>query len=147
MAFLLLAHTALVVACSVEPPPPPSDPALRSELGIADEVTIHRIDLSGRGDETRIVPPETEIRPGDVVQFVVLDHRVHLVRFEEARIAPVALGFLRETAQDNFPPLVEQGARLVLSFENAPIGSYPFRVEGNGPPVVGAIRVTDQPPE
>ncbi len=133
----------LTTGCATQEPPVPSDPELRAELGIPADVTIHRIDLSARGDETRVLPRETEIRRGEVVQFVVLDHRVHLVRFEEDRLTPSAVRFLRDTAQDSPPPLVEQGARLVLSFDGAPLGSYAFIVDGGGPPVVGEIRVTD----
>jgi plastocyanin len=124
-----------------EPPPPPSDPELRAELLIPDDVVIHRVDLSGRADLIRVIPTVTEAHPGDIVQFVVTDNRVHLVRFREDRIAGPRLEFLRATAQDRPPPLVERGARLVLTFEGAPEGSYYFEIEGNGTPVSGEIRV------
>ncbi len=120
-------------------PPPPSDPELRAELGIPDDVSIHRVDLSGRGDQTRLVPTEIHAATGDLVQFVVLDQRVHLLRFDTAGLSPEALAFLRSTEQDAPPPLLEQGVRLVLSFDGAPAGIYPFRVEGSGPPVRGRI--------
>ncbi|MEX0935474.1 MAG: hypothetical protein WD013_01130 [Gemmatimonadota bacterium] len=135
----------VAAACSGPEPQPPSDPELRAELEIADDVRIHRIDLSGRGSETRVLPPEVEVRAGDVVQFVVLDYRVHLVRFVEEELRPAAMEFLTRTGQDRPPPLVERGARLVLSFEDAPAGWYPFRVEGSGAAVRGEIRVL--PPE
>jgi plastocyanin len=123
-------------------PPPPSDPELREELGIPDEVPIHRIDLSGRGDLMRVVPPVTHAAPGDVVQFVVLDHRVHLVQFREERMSGELVEFLRSTGQDRIPPLMERETRLVLTFEDAPVGVYHFQVEGNGPPVDGEIRLS-----
>jgi plastocyanin len=128
-------------ACEGPPPPPPSDPELRAELGIPDEVVIHRVDLSGRGDLTRVLPAVTEAKPGDVVQFVVLDNRVHLLRFREELLQGARLDFLRTTTQDRPPPLVQRGARLVLTFEDAPEGTYYFQVEGNGAPVEGEIRV------
>ncbi len=131
----------MTFACGVEFPPP-SDPELREELGIPDHVPIHRVDLSGRGDDVRVIPTTVEARPGDVVQFVVLDRQVHLLGFLEDELSAEQLSFLRETSQDGFPPLVERGARVVLSFEGAPSGAYPFRVEGNGPPVDGVIRLT-----
>lgn len=127
------------------PPEPPSDPELRAELGIPDDVAIHRIELVGRGDWTRVLPQELAIHPGDVVQFVALDHRVYLVRFEESLLSRAALDFLRDTDQDSPPPLVEQGARLVLSFNDAPETSYAYRVEGSGSPVLGSIRVSSRP--
>jgi plastocyanin len=123
-------------------PLPPTDPELRAELGIPETVPIHRIDLSGRGDFTRVIPQLTEAGPGDVVQFVVLDHRVHLVSFRDELLRPDQIEFLRATSQARFPPLVEQGSRLVLSFEGAPAGDYSFYVEGNGPPIEAVIRVT-----
>jgi len=132
---------ALLSGCMPEPLPP-TDPELRAELGIPDHVPIHRIDLSGRADFTRVIPRLTEASPGDVVQFVVLDHRVHLVRFREELLRTDQIEFLRATSQDRFPPLVERGSRLVLSFEGAPAGEYSFQIEGNGLPVDALIRVT-----
>lgn len=140
---LLVAGCLLIGGgCNSPPPPPPSDPELRAELGIPDEVRIHRIDLSGRGDVTRIVPPLIEIRQGEVVQMVVADRRTHMIRFDEGMDLPL-WSFLEETDQTSFPPLLEQGAKIVLSFEGAPPGTYGFTDEGNGPPVRGEIRVTE----
>jgi hypothetical protein len=116
---------------------------LRAELGIADSVRIHRIDLSGRGDETRIVPTAIEIRTGEVVQMVVADRRPHLISFDEGLDAPMR-SFLEESGQTDFPPLLEQGAKIVLSFDGAPPGTYTFTDEGNGPPVSGVIRVIER---
>lgn len=118
-----------------------SDPELRAELGIPTETPIHRIELGGVQSENRVVPRVVEARPGDVVQFMVMDHRVHLIRFLEGDMAEPLLAFLRSTSQDRPPPLLDQGSRLVLSFEGAPPGTYPFSVEGNGNPVRGEIRV------
>ena len=139
----LLLALGLAVSCSFQESPPPSDPKLRAELGIPADVRIHRVDLSSRREQAQVLPRQTEIRPGELVQFVVLDHRVHLVRFDTEELSAPALEFLRETGQDSPPPLLEQGARLVLSFEDAPAGSYPFLVDGNGTPVSGEIRVAD----
>lgn len=130
----------LGLGCQVEAPPP-SDPELREELGIPDEVRIHRVDLSGRGELTRVIPERTTVAPGAIVQFVVLDNRVHLLRFLENQMEPALWEFLQKTRQDQFPPLVERGTRLVLSFESAPPGVYFFQVEGYGEPVMGEIRV------
>lgn len=131
-------------SCNSSQPSPPSDPELRLELGLPDEIPIHRIDVGDSGGETRVLPRVTEIRPGHVVQFVTLDHRVHLIRFDPAELDPVLLAFLRETNQDSPPPLVAEGSRLVLSFDDAPAGSYPFLVDGDGTPVTGEIRVVDR---
>ena len=132
-------------SCGSQAPVPPSDPELRQELGIPDEIPIHRIDVGDSGGGTRVLPRVTEIQPDHVVQFVTLDHRVHLIRFDPSELAPIPMAFLRETNQDSPPPLVAEGSRLVLSFEGAPAGSYPFTVDGDGTPVAGEIRVVDRP--
>lgn len=139
----LILALLLIAGCEGPPALPPSDPELRAELGIPDSVRIHRIDLSGRGDETRIVPPSIEIREGDVVQIVVADRRAHLIRFDEGLSAPLRT-FLDESGQTGFPPLLERGAKIVLSFDGAPPGTYSFIDEGSGPPVAGEIRVVDR---
>jgi plastocyanin len=126
-----------------EPPPPPSDPELRQELGIDDSVPIHQILLSGRGDRTRVLPAHLQIRSGDVVQFRVMDGRVHRVRFVTEELSSESRAFIEETGQTAPPPLVERDARLVLTFVGAPAGNYPFVVEGFGDPVVGGIRVVE----
>ncbi len=144
--FLFLLPALLALPGCIPEPPPPSDPELRAELGIPDEVPIHRFDLSGAGDATRVVPPLHEIREGDVVQFVVVDHRVHLLRFDLAALPPGGREFLEGTRQDAFPPLVDRGSRIVLTFEGAPEGRYPFTVEGSGPPVRGEVVVVAPTP-
>lgn len=121
--------------------PPPSDPELREALGIDDRTPIHQVLLSGRGDRTRILPAHLEVGPGDVVQFRVMDRRVHRVRFPLEDLAPAAREFLEATDQHSPAPLVERDARLVLTFAGAPPGIYPFWVEGYGAPVQGSIRV------
>lgn len=131
----------LVMSWACEPAPPPSDPELREALGIDDGVPIHEILLSGRGDRTRLLPAHVEIRSGDVVQFRVMDRRVHQVRFELEDAAPALRSFLVSSNQVAPPPLVERDARLVLDFTDAPEGRYPYVVEGYGEPVRGSIRV------
>jgi hypothetical protein len=126
------------------PAPPPTDPELRAELGIDDDVAIHRIDLAGREDEIRIVPRETAARPGDLVQVVALDHRVYLLVFDAAELGAAEWEFLRSTGQDSPAPLVERGSRLVVTFEDAPPGSYGFRVETGGSSASGVIRLEER---
>lgn len=133
----------LTSSCLPADAAPPSDPELRAELGIADDIVIHRVDLSASPSDTRILPRRTEIRRGGIVQFVALDHRVHLIRFDGAALSAPALDFLRASGQDRPAPLLREGARLVLTFDGAPAGAYPFRVEGPGGSVPGEIRVTD----
>ncbi len=123
------------------PDEPPSDPELREALGLGDGVPIHRVNVSGRGAETRLVPSQVPVEPGAVVQFVILDRRAHRIRFLPDSLSPDAHTFLVDTNQVESPLLVEQGSRFVLSFEGAPPGAYPFVVDGHGAPVWGWIHV------
>lgn len=135
---VVLAGTA--AACEAAAPPP-SDPELREALRLDDATPIHEVLLSGQGARTRVLPARITARPGDVVQFRVVDRRVHLVRFPLDELEEDARAFLERTDQASFPPLTERDARLVLSFRGAPVGDYPFVVEGPGEPVEGRIRI------
>jgi plastocyanin len=114
------------------------------ELGLDPETPIHSVLLSGRGDRTRVLPGHTTVKAGDLVQFRVMDGRVHLVRFQIDEMEVDAGRFLEGTGQSGFPPLTERDARLVVSFVDAPAGRYPFVVEGYGPPVSGSIMVEER---
>jgi len=116
---------------------------LRAELGIAEDVPIHRIDLSGWADRIRVIPRVTRAREGDVVQIVLLDHRVHLLVWEREALSAQQWAFLTDSGQDAFPPLVMEGSKIVLSMRGAPTGRYPFRIEGNGPGVPAELTIIE----
>lgn len=137
--------TALVLAalpggCDAEPGPR-TDPELTEALGVPPGTPVHRIDLSGQEGRIRVLPTAVDANPGDLVQFVVADTRVYSVAFLLEEMSSGQRAFLRGSLQEASPPLVEQGARFVLSFADAPPGEYPFVVEGYGTPVRGRIRV------
>ncbi len=97
--------------------------------------------LGGRGAREHIVPAQVELEPGDVVEFSTVDHRVHFLRFPEDSVTAQAWAFLVETGQEQSPPLVERGARFVVTFEGAPPGRYPFLSRGGGGVLSGVITV------
>jgi hypothetical protein len=142
---LVLLLLLLGAAACLREPPPPTDPELAEALGLPSSTPIHRVTLSGRGEDTRVLPTLLRVRPGDLVQFVTVDRRVYAVRFDLDALAPEPLDFLRATGQEGSPPLAAEGARFVVSLEGAPEGSYPFRVEGYGPAVEGIILVAFPP--
>jgi hypothetical protein len=76
--------------------------------------------------------------------MVALDHRVYLIAFDAPGLGAAESEFLRGTGQDSPPPLVERGSRLVLTFENAPAGRYPFSVETGGASSQGVILVEER---
>ena len=149
--FLLPRHPLLLIllllgaAGCLRDPPPPTDPELAEALGLPSGTPIHRVTLSGRGEDTRILPSLVRVRPGDLVQFVTVDRRVYAVRFDLDALTPESQDFLRTTGQEGSPPLATEGARFVVSLEGAPEGSYPFRVEGYGAGVEGTILVESPP--
>lgn len=131
--------------CACDPGVPPEhrpDEVLRSELQLGDEDEVHRITL--RADEReRPEPSEVVVPPGAWVEFVTDDWRVHEVHFDTHGLAAEAVAFLEASDQIASPPLVDRGARFVVSFEGAPPGRYPFRIEGNGEPAYGAVVVAE----
>lgn len=119
----------------------PSDPELRKALGIPDEIAIHRINVGGRGGQVRFVPEEVDVESGEAVQFFLTDRRVHVIRFLEEEMDPGPRDFMEEMGQLRSPPLVDPGARFVVSFEGAPSGDYPFVSQGQQGPERGVVRV------
>ena len=122
---------ATLAAC--EPPPDPDllpDDRLRAELGLTDRDRVHTVSVrAGVGE--RADPDLLEVRVGDLVQFVSTDWMVHEVHFELDSVDSDARSFLERTTQVASPPLLQRDARFVLTFANAPIGRYPYRLEGN----------------
>ncbi len=120
------------------------DEILRAELGLDDGDVVHTVSITG-GEAERVGPTETVVAPGDWVQFITTDFYVHEMQFELDSLAAGARDFLIRTDQVASPPLIDAGARFVLSFAEAPEGRYPFRVEGNGLPGGGVVVVRANP--
>jgi len=116
------------------------DSVLRAELGLGDTDQVHRVELRG-GEREVLTPAHVNLAEGHWVEFVTADWRVHEVRFESDSLPPEALAFMAESDQLESPPLVELGARFVVSFGGAPEGRYPFVVEGNTAPSRGVVVV------
>jgi hypothetical protein len=107
---------------------------------LTDEDEVHRITLAG-GTSEQVSPTEVVVPPRAWVEFVSSDWWVHEVRFETDSLPQEAGAFLAETDQVDSPPLVERGARFVVSFTGAPTGRYPFIVAGNGAAARGVVVV------
>ena len=84
---------------------------------------------TGVGEQA--APDSLEVYPSDLVQFVSTDWMVHEVVFPSDSLGPAQRDFLERTGQLASPPLLQQDARFVLSFRDAPAGRYPFRLQGN----------------
>jgi hypothetical protein len=137
---LALVLALLTAACGISASEA-GEGEIREEFGLSPEARVHRVDLAVAGDRLRMLPLRTRIRTGDAVQLVVLDNLTHLVRFLTDETDQEVLAFLTRTDQLRPPPLVEREARLVLSFQGAPPGRYPFRVEAGGFEATGEIVV------
>lgn len=116
------------------------DSILRAELDMDDSDEVHTVRISGGAVET-LEPSETLVPPGAWVQFVTADAFVHEIRFDLDDMAAEARAFLTDTDQAASPPLLDAGARFVISFRDAPEGRYPFVAEGNGAPARGVVVV------
>jgi plastocyanin len=141
--FVALGWALLGAACGKAPPPPAEnhpDDVLRAELGLTDQDEVHRVTLTGGRVEV-LDPVETSVPAGAWVEFVSTDDRIHEIRFEVDSLAPESRAFLEGTDQVSSPPLVDRGARFVVSFRDAPEGRYPFRAEGNKEPGHGVVVV------
>jgi len=120
----------------------PRDPEVAAFLELPASTTIHRFDLMDRDGRIGLFPRVLEIASGHWVQFVVADTRVYSVHFDRGRFEdPANWEFLVSLHQTASPPMVETGSRYIVSFDGAPPGVYPFRIDGQGAPVAGEIRV------
>lgn len=134
------------VGCQ-EPPDPSLQPdaVLQAELGLTPEDRVHRVRLSGGGVES-VDPGLVSIESGAFVEFITTDWFVHEVVFEADSLGAEQGAFLERTHQVASPPLIERDSRYVLSFEGAPYGRYPYRLEGNGRAGRGVIVVVPPAP-
>ncbi len=103
------------------------------------------VQLSGGRDVEHVVPPHLEIDPGEWVQFVTLDRRVHTLLFVADSLSPEATEYMRETGQLEGPPLLTLGSRFLVDFRDAPLGRYVFTSKSHGEPVFGSVTVREIP--
>jgi plastocyanin len=120
------------------------DQVLRESLGLGEEDRVHRVRLASAENREVVQPPQVTVRPGDYVEFVTGDWRVHALEFALEELAPEAAEFMRGTGQQGSPPLVQADARFVVSFAEAPPGTYPYVVIGNGEEGRGTVVVADE---
>lgn len=130
-------------ACEPSDPELLPDERLRTELGLTDADRVHTVRLLA-GDGEQADPDSLEVRPGDLVQFVTADWLVHEVRFDMASLGVAERDFLERTGQSGSPPLLQEDARFVVSFREAPAGRYSFRLEGNRAPGAGVVVVAPE---
>ncbi len=123
------------------------DPELENakELGFPSGARLHRVTLGGRGAEEHAVPTRVSALPGDGVEFVTVDHRVHTLLFLPDSLSGEVRSFLESTGQMASPPLVSRGSRFILRLEGAPRGRYAFMSEGHGGTAFGVVEVGTAP--
>jgi len=112
-----------------------------SALGLRPGVQLHRVTLGGRGAEEHAVPTRIQASPGDGIEFLTVDHRVHTVEFVNDSLTDEVRAFLESTGQMTSPPLVSRGSRFMLRLQDAPPGRYLFLSEGHGGQARGVIEV------
>lgn len=119
------------------------DPELEAAqvLGLVPGARLHRVLLGGRGSEEHVLPTWVEARPGDAVEFVTVDHRVHLVSFLLDSLDASQREWLQNSGQEVSSPLVYRGSRFLFRLDGATPGAYPFLSEGHGGRMAGVILV------
>jgi plastocyanin len=132
----------VIIGCEQSDPSLQADELLQTELGLTASDEVHRVALAG-GRVERADPAALSIEPGAFVEFVTTDWLIHEVVFEPDSLGGDLWSFLERTDQTASPPLIDQDARYVLTFEGAPPGRYPYRLEGNGAAGRGVIIVTE----
>lgn len=138
--FWLIAVVLVSVGCEPRDPALIPDEVLQRELGLTEDDRVHTVELrTGVGE--RSDPGEIVVRPGDLVQFVSRDWFVHEVHFAADSMNAETFAFLEATGQSASPPLIHEGGRFVLTFEEAPTGRYVYILEGNRSPGSGSIVV------
>lgn len=130
---LSLSSVLLLTACSRAEPASESDPELQGATA------VYVVSLSGWGSQERPVPDTVRAEVGAAVIFQVADWWVHTVQFVAEEMTPAQIGFMESHGRMLSPPLVERGSRFVVSFADAPPGTYPFRIDGFGDLAKGAV--------
>jgi plastocyanin len=124
---------------------PGADAEALQALGLSPRSQLHRVTLGGRGADEHAVPTQILASPGDGVEFLTVDHRVHTLAFPLDSLSPEVRLFLEESGQTSSPPLVTRGSRFILNLKNAPPGRYPFISDGHGGKARGLVQVGDPP--
>jgi len=110
-------------------------------LGLRPGAQLHRVTLGGRGAEEHAVPTRIQASPGDGIEFLTVDHRVHTLEFVRDSLSEEVGAFLDSTGQMTSPPLVSRGSRFMLRLQDAPPGRYHFLSDGHGGQARGVIEV------
>lgn len=127
-------------ACEQGNPALRPDLQLMEELGLSGTDRVHTVRLTMAGQE-RAHPDSILVQEGDYIQFVSDDWFLHEVRFDSTDMSEQAWEFMVLNNQAASPPLLQNGARFVISFVDAVPGAYPFLLEGNREPGFGVIVV------
>jgi len=114
-------------------------------LGLSSGSRLHQFVLGGRGSDEHLLPQRILASPGDAVEFVTVDHRVHTVSFLRDSLSSEAWDFLVSKGQAASPPLLSRGSRFLVRLEGAPLGRYLFLSEGHGGHALGIIELRTPP--
>lgn len=120
------------------------DQVLRDSLALTDADAVHAIELRVGDGHEQIVPDSVKLAVGDHLQFIAGDGFVHLVHFDTTRVSPEQRRWLDAVGARVGPALLNRDSRWVIDFDAAPIGRYPFMVEGNLEPGRGTVIVAER---
>jgi len=120
-----------------------SDPEVEGAraLGLRSGARLHQVVLGGRGTDEHLLPSRILASPGDAVEFVTVDHRVHTLFFLVDSLSSEGWDFLVSSGQEASAPLLSRGSRFLVRLEGAPLGRYPFQSRGHGGQAFGVIEL------
>jgi plastocyanin len=108
-------------------------------LKVPDSVRVATV----RIDRTKLAelePAQSTVRTGDLLRFIAQDAGAHAIAFDGDDMSDEARVFMERTGQLRSPPFMAEGSTWVVSFKDAPTGSYPYRCPTHG--IQGVITVS-----
>jgi plastocyanin len=108
-------------------------------VDVPDSVRVATVRIA-RTRVAEMDPAQASVRTGDLLRFMAEDAGAHAIAFDGEGMTPEARAFMEQAGQLRSPPFMAKGSTWVVSFANAPAGSYPFRCPTHG--ARGVITVT-----
>jgi plastocyanin len=119
------------------------DSLLRDSLGLTPADAVHVVAVAVVEGRETATPARTLVRPGQWVSFATRDGRLHHVRFDTTTTPAELDRWLAAGRRLRSPPLLNRDSRWVVDFADAPVGVYPFRLEGTGATGGGVVQVVE----
>jgi hypothetical protein len=143
-----LARFALVLGAAAygcdAPPELQPDQLLQDSLGLGPVDRVYTVELRHRRGDEVPTPDSLAMDRAGWVDFRTLDGWPRRVYFLTDSLPPGGAAFLDSLGTAVSPPFVSRGTRWPISFQGAPPGVYPYRVESGGGEGRGVVVVPER---